>query len=614
MARDDNTSPNRRRLLKSLGVAGLAGLAGCSTSDSTPTETSGGGGGTDTDGGGGGSSDDVTTTDAFTLFEDGFAEAGFEPPFTGQIITNENPERVQWAQIIQEELNATEYFDLELNQFEWGTYVGRILGEESHTDPSLVCLGWSAGFDPDGYVNFLFTSDNFTPACCNINHFENETVDELVTEGLRTTDIEQRASIYEEAQREIVSASPMAFTRFGEEYNVWRTDTVQGFQTYPNNSAQFRALYAPSAGVVTWLGDNPDEVSNGGTLVSSLSAAPSNSDPVAINDTTSGMVTDPLYESLLSVDFEGTPREQLASSMEQVDDTTYRFQLEEGVQFHPSDEFDFDGKEMTAEDVQFSILRYLNTSRESDVGDWLGVEGEGDSRQFTGSVEVLGDYELEISLPNTYAPFPFSIAAVPVLPTEAGLPAAHPDSDAEEGTDGLLSPSTEPIGTGPFTFGEEEPDELWRIERFEDHWWGGGNGVPAEVPLKQVDFRVITESSVQEGALRSGDIDLGTSVPPGSVSAFEQNEQFTVDRRTASGFDMFIYPSHPEADTPFQNRKVRIATNRMINRPGIVQAVYEGIGQPAYAPISPLAGAFTSQEFQEEMADLYSRYYQNADR
>ncbi len=45
--------------------------------------------------------------------------AGFETPWEGEIITNENPERVQWAQVIQEELNATEFFELELKQLEW---------------------------------------------------------------------------------------------------------------------------------------------------------------------------------------------------------------------------------------------------------------------------------------------------------------------------------------------------------------------------------------------------------------------------------------------------------------------------------------------------------------
>lgn len=607
MAPDDTPNTNRRRLLQSLGAAGLAGLAGCSTSNPTATPTSGGGGGDDDDSTTDADGDDVTETDAFTLYEQGFEEAGFEPPFTGEIITNENPERVQWAQIIQEELNSTEYFDLELSQFEWGTYVGRILGEESHTDPSLVCLGWSAGFDPDGYVNFLFTSDNFTPACCNINHYENSDVDDLVSQGLATFDIEERASIYEDVQRQVVSDSPMAFTRFGEELNVWRSDTVHGFRTYPNNSAQFLALFAPWADTFTWVGSG-DSVESGGTLVSSLSAAPSNSDPVRLNDTTSTMVTNPIYEGLIEVDFDGQPQPVLAESYEQVDDTTYRFQLEEGVQFHASDQFDFDGREMTAEDVKFSMERYLNTSRESDVADWLGVEGEEDDRQFTGTIEVLGDYELEISIPDPYAPFEFTVG-VPIVPQEAGYPESHPNDDT-----GTLDLSQEPIGTGPFTFGEEEPDELWRILRNENYWFDGSDDIPAEPPLAQVDFRVITESSVQEGALRGGDIDLATSPPPGSVASFEQDDQFTVERRTASGFDMFIYPSHPEADTPFQNRKVRIATNRMINRPGIVQAVYEGIGQPAYAPISPLAGAFTSQEFQEEMAQLYSRYHENADR
>jgi peptide/nickel transport system substrate-binding protein len=598
MSRDTGPNENRRRLLKSLGAAGLVGLAGCSTSDSTPTGTGGGGGG----------DIDVTETDAFTLYEQGFQEAGFEPPFTGEIITNENPERVQWAQIIQEELNSTEYFDLELSQFEWGTYVGRVLGEESHTDPSLVCLGWSGGFDPDDYVNFLFTSDNFTPACCNINHYENSTVDELVKDGLTTSDIDERADIYEDVQREIVSDSPIAFTRFGEEYNVWRSDRVHGFQTYPNNSVQFLALFAPWADTFTWVGDG-GSVQSGGTLTTSLSAAPSNSDPVRLNDTTSSMVTNPIYESLLGVDFDGEPQPVLAESVEQVDDTTYSVTLRQGVEFHASDESDFDGREVVAEDVRFSIMRYLNTSRESDVADWLGVEGEEDDREFVGTVEVLGDYELEISLPEPYSPFRFSIAAVPVVPQEAGYPEAHPNSDT-----GTLDLSAEPIGTGPFTFVEEQPDELWRIERNENYWFEGTDDIPAQPPLEQVDMRVITESSVQEGALQSGDIDIATSPPPGSVANFEQSEEFTVDRRVASGFDLFIYPSHPEADTPFQNRKVRIATNRMINRPGIVEAVYEGIGQPAYAPISPLAGAFTSPEFQEEMATLYSRYHGDADR
>lgn len=591
---EDRLDTNRRRLLQSLGVAGAAGIAGCSGLTGDESE--------------------YFDEELGQQLQEGFEEAGFEPPWEGEIITNENPERVEWAQIIQEELNSTEFFDLELNQFEWGTYVGRVLAGDSNEEEALICLGWSAGFAPDYYVRNLFGSEFFTPACCNVNHYENETVDNLLEEGITTFDTEERAGIYEDLQREVVSDSPMAFIRFGEEYDVWQSDRVHGFQTYPNDSYHFRALYAPYAGVYTYVGEegSPEE---GAEFIPSISAAPSTSDPVFINDTTSQKVNDPIYEKMLAVDWEGQTHLELAREMEQVDDTTYEFTLREGVQFHPSDEFDFDGRELTAEDVKFSYERYLTTTREGDVGDWLGVPETGEDetpQEFLGDIEVLDDYTVRISLPEVYADFEYGISAVPIVPREAGYPETHPDR--EDG--GSIDLSTEPIGTGAFTFGEEEPDELYRLERFDDHWFEGGDAdpvydtdVPATPPLGTVTFRVITESSVQQGSLQSGDIHLADSVPPDSLAEFNDDDGFTTDRETSSSFDMLIYPMHEAADTPFQNNKVRIAVNQLIDREGIVDAVYDGIGQPAYAPISPLAGAFTSDEFQQEMADEYSRYY-----
>ena len=605
MARNNSAADldtDRRRLLQSLGVAGAAGLAGCS----------------DLTGNGNGNGSEYFDEEVGQMLEEGFEEAGFEKPWEGEIITNENPERVAWAQIVHEELNNTEFFDLELNQFEWGTYVGRVLAGDSHQEEALICLGWSAGFAPDYYVRNLFGSEYFTPTCCNVNHYENETVDQLLEEGITTFDTEERAQIYEDLQREVVKDSPMAFIRFGEEYDVWLSDYVHGWEVYPNNSYQFRSLYAPYMGVYTYVGEEGSPEQDG-EFIASVSAAPSTSDPTQINDTTSQMVNDPIYEKMLAIDIEGEVHPELAESYEQIDDTTYEFTLREGVQFHPSEEFDFEGREMTAEDVKFSYERYLTTTREGDVGDWLGVPETGEDetpQEFEGDVEAVDDYTVRISLPEVYADFEYGIAGVPIVPQEAGYPENHPDR--EDG--GSLDLSAEPIGTGAFRFGEEDPDELYRLERFDDHWFEGGdndpvydNDVPAESPLQTVTFRVITESSVQEGSLQSEDIHLADSAPPGSLANFEDDDAYTVQRRTSSSFDMIYYPMHEEADTPFQNQKVRHAVNQMIDREGIIEAVYDGIGTPAYAPISPLAGAFTSEEFQQEMADEYSRYYGRSD-
>jgi len=572
MSQEDGDLPDvdRRTMMKLAGAAGVAGLAGCN--QALPGESEGG------------------FEDVKQMFEEGFDEAGFEPPYEGKIITNQNPQRVEWAQVIQEELNNTDFFDLELEQFEWTTYVGRILAEDSHTDPALIALGWSAGFDPDAYIRNLFHSDQHTPACCNINHYANDEIDQLIDDGTSTTDVEERAGIYEDAQKAIVSDSPMAFIRFDEEVVAYRTDRVGGWDAYPINGGLYTGLFAPWAGSYA-------ELAEGSELVATLAADVGNSDPTQLNDTTSSMANDPLiYEGLMGVDFDGEPQLVLAEDIEQVSETEYVFTLREGVQFHPSDEYDFDGREMVAEDVKFSWERYLGTTREADVGDWLGVTEDG---EFEGTVTVEGDYTLRVELPEVYAPFRFSVGEGLVVPREAG-------------EDGPLDLSEEPIGTGPFTFDQYDPDELWRITRFDDYWYGGSGDVPEQSPIETVTFRVITEQSAQEAALRSGDVDFADNPPAGSVSDLQEEDGFEVKRRVAGGYDFLNYPMHPEADTPFQNEKVRLATNRMIDREGIIQAVYDGIGTPAYSPISPLAGAFTSEEFNQQMGDEYSRYYERS--
>jgi peptide/nickel transport system substrate-binding protein len=568
----DGVDTNRRRLLQAMGAAGAAGLAGCS---------------------GLGGDESNLPEDLQQQLSDGFEEAGFETPWEGAIITNENPERVQWAQAIQDELNGTEFFDVELNQFEWTTYTGRILAEDSVEDEALVCLGWSAGWDPDAYIRNLFHSDQHTPACCNVNHFADEEIDSLIDEGTATTDIDERADIYQDAQESIVEASPISFIRFDEEIDAYRSAAVDGWETYPINGGKYYSVYAPWADVHAEV--TGDSAGDENELIATFSADVANTDPIAMNDTTSTMSGNLIYEGLMGVDYDGEPQLVLAEDMEKVSDTEYVFTLREGVQFHPSEEFDFEGREMTAEDVKFSMERYLGTTREADVGDWLGVpdtpEGEA-PESFEGNLIVEDDYTLRIELPKAYAPFQFTVGEALVVPREVG--------------DGDLDLSTEPIGTGAYRFDQYDPDELWRVQAFDDHWYDGSGDVPADQPIETVTFRVVTESSARESALRSGDVDLAQP-PQASLAALEEEEGFTVTTRIAGGYDMFIYPMN--ADTPFQSQDVRLAVNRLIDREGIISAVYDGSGSPAYTPISPLAGAFTSEEFNQEMGDEYSRYY-----
>ena len=191
--------------------------------------------------------------EANRLLEEGFNELGMEAPFETTIVTNQNPQRVKWAQLIQESLNSTDYFEAELEQFEWNTYIGKVLAENSNEQNNLVCLGWSAGWDPDAYVHNLFHTEQFTPACCNLMHYDNEEVDTMIDDALQTYDTDERATIYQNLMEILVEDSPMAYVSFGKAMDAFDSATVKGFQTYPIDGGEFTGVFSASANAYTYV-------------------------------------------------------------------------------------------------------------------------------------------------------------------------------------------------------------------------------------------------------------------------------------------------------------------------------------------------------------------------
>ena len=324
---------------------------------------------------------------------------------------------------------------------------------------------------------------------------------------------------------------------------------------------------ASVAGVAGCAGGSDD----GSELVATLGADVSTYDPTQANDTTSRKAFALVYEPLVSVDFDGTVRPTLATALDQQDDRTWRVSLRDGVSFH-------DGSDFTAADVKASFERYAGTPRESDVFLWYE------------DATIRDDSTLDITLSEPYAPFQLSLGGVPIVPEAAAT--------------GDLDLSNGPVGTGPYAFDTHEPDRLYRLTRAEDHWYAGDE-VPETPPIETLTFRIIVEQSSQVAALRGGDIDLANNPPADGVADLRDDDAITVSERLAGGFEMLIFPL---AAPPFSNRDVREGVSRLIPRDDIIESVYGGIGQPAYAPISPLLDDYTSESFLTEMGDEYMRY------
>ncbi|AXR78931.1 ABC transporter substrate-binding protein [Natrarchaeobaculum sulfurireducens] len=537
---------SRRSVLSRIGAAVTVGLAGCVTADENETRS-------DSEG-----ADD----EAIALVERGLEAAGVDPPVETTIYANvENDERVRWAQLVQQELNETGLFDVSFEQLEWGQYQDLCFSMADSEENALVTLDVSGGWDPHTYLEPLFHSEKAAPSGLNFNHFESETVDELLEAGLAESDETHRRELYAELQEELVRRAPVSIVRFGESATVYRRDVVDDWRSYPLPGSEYESVFAPYA-------ETAVSISNTDRLVGDAIASISNTDPVQMHDTTSNMATTLLYEGLLGVDFDGTPRPQLATDWERLDETTYRFDLRSDVTFH-------NGESLTAEHVQFSLERYDGTPREADVFEWLDA------------VDVLDDSTLEISLTEPYGPFETS-ANVPIVPLAAG----------EDGDVDLVET---PVGTGPYQFAGQSSGEYWDLERFEDHWAVDEGGVDSQ-PVETIRLRVLTDAAARQAALEAGEIDVATGLTAESVDQLASDETYGVERTVAGQYDFLIYPTYL---APFDEVDVRRGIDRLLPRDRIVETVYAGSGTVAYTPVPPLLESFVDPAFEAHILDEF---------
>ncbi|MEM6430403.1 MAG: ABC transporter substrate-binding protein, partial [Deinococcota bacterium] len=155
------------------------------------------------------------------------AEAGYADGFSTTIWTNDNPLRVQIAEIAQAQL-AEIGIQVEIQVLEWGTY----LAETAAGNHDMFILGWvTVTADADYGLYALFHSENFG-STGNRTFWASDRVDELLTLGRTSIDVDARLEAYLEAQEIIAEEAPWVFLSIPTEQNGLRSN-VSGFVPHP---------------------------------------------------------------------------------------------------------------------------------------------------------------------------------------------------------------------------------------------------------------------------------------------------------------------------------------------------------------------------------------------
>lgn len=251
------------------------------------------------------------------------------------------------------------------------------------------------------------------------------------------------------------------------------------------------------------------------------------------NNAIAGMGVSEMIADTLLLYRDGQYHPALATSWSfDVPSLTWTFELREGVTFHNGRPFDADA-------VVFSIERILNPDDPMPaVGMLAGVS----------EARATGPLTVEITLDAIDPDFLLKLYSTWVV---------EPNSAA----DGAV-----PVGTGPFTVVEYEPDQRIVLSRY-DGYWGG----PAA--LEQVIVRNIPDPGTLVLELEAGTVDLIMFTPPRDVV-----------RLDGAGFNAMPFGAVNAAYVALNNANLEPALRRAIcwaiDRDVLLETAYAGLGDP----------------------------------
>jgi len=236
------------------------------------------------------------------------------------------------------------------------------------------------------------------------------------------------------------------------------------------------------------------------------------------------------------------------------DGLTYIFKLRKGVKFH-------NGRELTAEDIKYSLERTVNPKTQSPGQGFYGMikgfdEMAGGKASSLSGITAVDKYTVRFDLSRRDATF------LHVLGLNFGF--AVPKEEVEKYGEDF---GKNPVGTGAFYLKEWKLGQRVVFARNKDYHF---KGIPR---LDEVTFEIGQEPTVALLRLQRGEVDiLGDGIPPARFVQIMQDEKW--GKLVIEGGQLQTgYISMNVKMKPFDNVKVRQAVNMAINKQRIVQII-----------------------------------------
>lgn len=261
-----------------------------------------------------------------------------------------------------------------------------------------------------------------------------------------------------------------------------------------------------------------------------------------------------IFDSLYVFDKDLKLQPALATSYSLIDPKTWEFKLRNDVVFH-------NGERFTSESVKFSIQRFVDPQTKNIYANLLDPVDK---------VETPDDYTVRVT---TKAPYPSLLEDLGVFLFMAPPKAMHDMGDAY---------FKAPIGSGPYKFVEWSAGEQLTVQAVDYKHWSGGPWVD------KIVWRTITDPTARVTALRTGEADLISNVPPTQMSAIAGGGTQAA-RTNGMGIMILILNA---SKGPLADKRVRQAINYAIDKDKIIKALVGGAARPLNGPYHSLQDGY----------------------
>jgi peptide/nickel transport system substrate-binding protein len=271
-----------------------------------------------------------------------------------------------------------------------------------------------------------------------------------------------------------------------------------------------------------------------------------------------------VMDPIAIVNSSGGVEPYLAQSITSNEDfTSFTITLRPGIVFHDGTPLDANALHLNIEKQATSILT-----------------GPAFADQIA-SASVTGPLAVTIAMKTSWAPFPYYLAQA-----QTGYVAAPAMLNSSTGT-------SHPIGTGPFVFQDWVPNSHMTATR-NPHYWR--KGYPY---LSSITFKPIIDPNARADALETGEVDIMHTNSPSSLLQFRGNDKWAyydnsgqvVGQPTAQCIMLNT------STAPFNNKTLRTAMAKCINRPQFAKVIDKGVDSPLNGLFIPGSEYYTKTAY-----------------